>query len=164
VSPQSAPREIERAFVPDRLPSTVPLGPGTPLRQGYVAGEDDVEVRLRIAPDGAVLTVKAGGGLSRTEVEFAIDAAAAEALWPHTAGRRIVKTRHRVPVADGDAERVAEVDVYADALAGLCRIEVEFASEDEAVAFVPPGWFGREVTGEVAWSNASLARHGRPDT
>ena len=57
---------------------------------------------------------------------------------------------------------MADVDVYAGALAGLCTAEVEFDSEDEAGAFTPPTWFGREVTGERAWSNAALARDGLP--
>jgi len=39
---------------------------------------------------------------------------------------------------------------------------VEFGSEDEARAFAPPSWFGREVTGEAGWSNSALARHGLP--
>ena len=102
--------------------------------------------------------------MSRTEVEVAISAAQAEALWPHTAGRRIEKTRHRVVLDDDTPDLVAEVDVYAGTLDGLCVAEVEFASEDVAASFDPPDWFGHELTGDPAWSNAALARHGRPDT
>jgi CYTH domain-containing protein len=58
---------------------------------------------------------------------------------------------------------VAEVDLYAGALAGLCVVEVEFSSETDAAAFIPPAWFGRELTGQRGWNNAALARHGRPD-
>ena len=83
-------------------------------------------------------------------------------MWPHTPGRRIDKTRYRVALDDPLAD-VAEVDLYAGELAGLCVVEVEFGSETEAAAFVPPDWFGRELTGEPGWSNAALARHGRPD-
>jgi len=156
------PVEIERAFVADRTPDPDLLGPGRRLRQGYVAGEAEVEVRVRIAEDRAELTIKGGGGLARTEVELPLERAEAEALWPLTEGRRIDKTRHRVPLA-GEDGLVAEVDVFAGALAGLVRIEVEFPSKAEAHAFEPPAWFGREVTDEKAWSNAQLARHGRPD-
>ncbi len=142
--------------------ATAPLGlpAGRPLRQGYLAEEGEVEVRLRVDEEDATLTVKAGRGLTRTEVELPLDDAQAEALWLHTAGRRVEKTRHRVALT-GDA--VAEVDVYSGALAGLCVAEVEFADEAAALAFVPPTWFGREVTAESAWSNAALARRGRPD-
>ncbi len=150
--------EIERKFVLNEIPGADVLGPGEPLRQGYIAEEDDVAVRIRISERAATLTVKAGTGLSRTEVDKAISRAEAEALWPHTLGRRIEKTRHRV--AQGD--HVAEVDVYAGALSGLCTAEVEFDSVDDAATFTPPDWFGREVTGQAEWSNAALARHGLP--
>lgn len=152
--------EIERKFVPVEPPDRATLGMGEPLRQGYVAEEDDVSVRVRIAPAGATLTVKAGRGVARTEVELPISAEQAEALWPHTVGRRIDKTRFRVPVADGAL--VAEVDTYAGALEGLCTVEVEFADQRAAASFSPPAWFGREVTGERSWTNAALARKGRP--
>ena len=130
------------------------------LRQGYLAEEGDVEVRIRITPHAATVTVKAGTGVARTEVDVVIGADQAEDLWPHTVGRRIDKTRHRVPL-DESAGLVAEVDVYAGALAGLWVVEVEFGSEAAAAAFDPPAWFGRELTGERGWSNAALARHGR---
>ncbi len=156
--------EIERKFILTEAPSDDRLGPGTHIRQGYLAEEDSVEVRVRISDEASSLTVKAGGGVSRTEVDVPISAEQAEALWPHTAGRRIDKTRHRVALDGEPPGLVAEVDVYGGTLAGLCVAEVEFASEADAASFDPPDWFGRELTGDPAWSNAALARHGRPDT
>ena len=41
-------------------------------------------------------------------------------------------------------------------------LEVEFASEDAAAAFAPPDWVGRELTGDRAYANQSLALHGLP--
>lgn len=154
--------EIERRFLLAEVPDATVLGHGEPLRQGYLAEEDDVSVRLRITDREATLTVKAGRGLSRTEVELPVSFEQAAALWPHTASRRIDKTRHRVAI-DADGGPVVEVDVYAGDLDGLFTAEVEFDSVADATEFVPPAWFGREVTGERAWTNAALARHGRPD-
>ena len=76
--------EIERKWVADgHRPRT--LGEGTPLRQGYLAIDGGVTVRVRIAPDGAWLTIKAGGDeLDRIEVEITLDLDEAEELWPHT--------------------------------------------------------------------------------
>jgi len=153
--------EIERKFILTEAPTAARLGTGVQLRQGYLAEEANVEVRVRITPTNATLAVKAGTGLSRTEVDVPITLAQAEALWPHTAQRRIDKTRYRVMLEDSPGH-VAEVDVYAGALTGLCVTEIEFSSEAAAAAFTPPAWFGREVTGEPGWSNAALARHGRP--
>ena len=155
--------EIERKFILSDIPSIELLGPGTHIRQGYLAEDEPIEVRVRITDVAAKLTVKAGAGLSRTEVDIAISAEDAEALWPHTVGRRIDKTRHRVTVDGGAIQHVAEVDIYSGTLAGLHVAEVEFTSETDAASFNPPDWFGRELTGDPEWSNAALARQGRPD-
>lgn len=152
--------ETERKFVLADVPPPGRLGRGVRIRQGYLAEEGETEVRIRITDltDAAVLTVKVGRGLVRTEVEVPIEAADAEALWPHTAGRRIEKVRHRIAVG----AVTAEVDVYGGELTGLCTAEVELADAEEAARFVSPAWLGREVTGQPGWSNASLARHGVP--
>ncbi len=151
--------EIERKFILDTVPSADRLGVGEVLRQGYLAEESDVEVRLRITAASATVTIKTGRGRSRTEVELPIGIDRAEALWPFTAGRRIDKTRYRVPLPD---ELVAEVDIYAGELAGLAVVEVEFPTDEVANGFDTPAWFGRELTNEPGWSNAALARSGRP--
>lgn len=153
--------EIERKFVLQIVPHKNFIGEGVALRQGYVAEDGEVSVRIRITPTRALLTVKAGVGLTRTEVEVEISPEQADALWPHTSTRRIVKSRHRVQL-DGQQQLVAEVDVYAGELDGLYTVEVEFPSEEQAAAFVPPEWFGIEVTGDRAWTNAALARDGKP--
>jgi adenylate cyclase len=150
--------EIERKFLVIEPPPADVLGDGVRYRQGYLAAEGDVESRIRIGPAAARLTVKAGRGVARTEVEVAIDVDDAESLWPHTAGRRLEKVRYRVPVDGG----VAEVDRYEGPLGGLWTVEVEIANDADASAFVPPAWFGDELTDLDDWSNGALARHGRP--
>lgn len=148
--------EIERKYLLDATPDD--LGPGASIRQAYLAVDGPTEVRIRDVDGRCILTVKGGHGLERAEVELDIDRERFDALWPLTQGRQLDKTRHRVPVG----ALVAEVDVYRGALDGLVVAEVEFASRADADDFEPPGWFGRDVTGERGWSNASLATHGRP--
>ena len=151
-------QEIERKFLVGEVPEDVPLGGGTPLRQGYLALDGDTEVRLRLAPAGAELTLKHGGGRTRVEETLALDARQAEALWPLTEGRRVEKVRRRV-----DHEGlVIEVDEFAGDLEGLLVAEVEFGDEAAADAFDPPGWFGIEVTEDARYKNRALACHGRP--
>jgi adenylate cyclase len=150
--------EIERKFLVD----AVPPGdhPRRALEQGYLAvGEDGVEVRVRRADATTTLTVKSGSGLVRVEEEIPIESARFESLWPLTEGRRVVKTRHLVPLSDG---LTAEVDVYAGALAGLLTAEIEFPSEAASHAFTPPEWIGREVTGDERYANRTLALRGAP--
>jgi adenylate cyclase len=152
-------QEIERKFLLEDTPPHEQLGEGTPIRQGYLAEDNGVNVRVRITDKESVITIKGGDGLSRTEVEVPISAEEAESLWAFTAGRRLEKTRHRVSLGG----HTAEVDIFAGALAGLRLVEVEFESEEEASVFQPPPWFGREVTGDYRWTNVSLSQHGRPD-
>jgi CYTH domain-containing protein len=149
--------EIERKFRVHEMPEG--LHDGTRLRQAYVAVDGNVEVRVRDQGGAFVLTVKAGSGLERTEVEIEIDAVSFDELWNLGVERRIDKTRYLLAAGD----HTAEVDVYAGGLAGLVVVEVEFPSRQEADAFTPPAWFGDELTGDRRWSNAALATDGAPD-
>jgi CYTH domain-containing protein len=150
-------QEIERRFLIDAPPPDLP--PGTPVRQGYVALDGEVSVRVRDAGGGRMLTVKGGTGRERVEVEHEIAEDEFEALWALGEGRRVVKRRSVIPYGD---VRI-EVDVFEDALEGLVIAEVEFPSSAAADAFEPPEWFGEEVTGRPEWGNPSLATRGRPD-
>ncbi len=103
--------------------------------------------------------MKSSPGLSRVEEELTLDADAFERLWPLTEGRRLTKVRH---THEDEPGVVFELDVYEDTLDGLVTLEVEFASEDAARAWTPPAWAGREVTGDKAYANQTLAVRGRP--
>jgi CYTH domain-containing protein len=39
-------------------------------------------------------------------------------------------------------------------------VEVEFASVDEANAFIAPDWFGEDVTEDGRYHNSYMSRHG----
>lgn len=153
------PAEIERKFRVRDEPDLTGAEPGTRLRQGYVALDGPVEVRIRITEAGSTLTVKGGSGLTRAEVEVGIGDDEARELWALSEGRRIEKVRHRIVLDDG---LVAELDRFEGDLAGLSVVEVEFPNADDAAAFQPPEWFGEELTGHPGWSNAALAQGGRP--
>jgi adenylate cyclase len=148
--------EIERKYHLHEAPPG--LRDGTRLRQAYLAVDGGVEVRVRDQGGTFLLGVKGGRGLERTEVELEVDAARFDQLWRLAPARRIEKTRYRVPASG----HTAEVDVYGGSLAGLVVAEVEFDSRQDAEGFVPPPWFGDELTGDARWSNAALAERGRP--
>jgi adenylate cyclase len=151
--------EIERKFLLNAVPSSLAYGRREAIRQGYIALDGDTEVRVRITPRGSRLTIKHGRGQSRAEEELDLDRRQADALWELTDGRRVEKTRRRMRVPGGEVE----VDEYRGSLDGLVVAEVEFANEDAAMDFRPPDWFGREVTGEAAYSNRDLSQHGLPE-
>lgn len=151
--------EIERKFLPEAPPEGLDEAPATRIEQGYLAITEEVEVRLRRRGERLTLTVKAGAGRVRAEEEIPVAREQFDALWPLTASRRVVKTRHVVALGDG---LEAEVDVYHDALDGLLTAEVEFTSEDASDAFAPPDWLGAEITGDGRYANQALAVRGRP--
>jgi adenylate cyclase len=151
-------KEIERKFLLERLPDEVRRQPEEAIRQGYLALDGDVEVRVRVKGADRSLTVKHGRGQVRTEEALGLDERQAGALWALTGGRRLEKTRRRVPLGG----LTADVDEYLGDLAGLLVAEVEFPDEATADGFEPPAWFGREVTSEGAFSARSLACDGRP--
>ena len=152
--------EIERKFVLSGLPAELAQATGSPIRQGYlVIAADGTEARVRDKKGTFFLTIKSGGGLSRTEIEIELSAQQFDHLWPHTAGRRVVKTRYTLPL-DGC---IAEVDRFEGALDGLFVVEVEFPSEAASRAFAPPAWFGEEVTEDERYKNRCLAVHGKPE-
>ena len=133
------------------------------LRQGYLAADEHRSIRVRDAgADGCTLTIKAGSGGERTELEWEIEQREFDAAWPHTVGQRVEKTRWRIPYRDAGGDHVIELDVFGGELRGLVFAEVEFATHEAFVAFAPPDWFGTEVTNDGRYTNAALAIHGLP--
>jgi CYTH domain-containing protein len=144
--------EIERKFLVD--PSLLPpLGRGVHFRQGYLA--TGPTVRLRIAGDRAELTIKGPGLLVRSEFNYSIPVADAEAMWP-LVKTGLEKRRYHVE----HAGKTWEVDEFFGSLAGFWMSEIELVRPDEP--FEKPLWTTREVSGDPRYSNASLAAQGRP--
>jgi CYTH domain-containing protein len=150
--------EIERKFLLDGLPPQLAFARRTAILQGYLALDGDTEVRVRRTPRGDTLTIKHGGGEIRVEEELELDGRRGDALWALTEGRRLQKTRRMMRVEGLEVS----VDEYFGELAGLVVAEVEFDDEQAAREFMPPAWFGREVTGESAYANRSLSVDGLP--
>lgn len=146
--------EIERQFLVKKLPAL----PDTyeELQQGYVALEPEIRIR-KIGHDCFWLTVKRGAGLMREEWETAISRQEYEnlvaRLQPGT--KMIEKRRYHIKLEDGF---IAELHVHDGHLAGFNYVEVEFPTVEDAKSFVPPDWFGREVTEDARLSYGILAR------
>ncbi len=152
--------EIERKFLVSALPDGWQDRPRKRIQQGYLCGDGPgVHVRLRRMDDLLFLTIKGGKGTERTEVEMPLDPDPFERLWPFTEGRRLEKTRYYVPL---QSDLTAELDLFGGVLDGLRLVEVEFASRNDADAFLPPDWFGREVTDDGSYTNAALSARTAP--
>ena len=143
--------EIERKFLPRRLPEDLERYPCQHLEQAYLS--TDPVVRVRRQGEAYVLTCKGEGLMSREEREMPLTAEAYEKLLAKAESAVIEKDRYRIPYAG----HVIELDVFGGALAPLVIAEVEFASEEDAAAFPVPEWFGEEVTYDPAYTNARLS-------
>lgn len=151
-------KEVERKFLVTSDDWRSHVGSKTAIRQFYLAATAGRSLRVRIR-DGksAVLTLKFGRhARERDEFEYPIPLHDAEEMQAFAIGLVIEKTRHEVR----HNGFVYEVDAFAAALAGLVIAELETPEHvpDEEL----PPWLGREVTGESAFYNASLARNGLP--
>ncbi len=166
-------REIERKFIIDTaiVADLKKHGfqldgyPHEKIDQGYLANTPDGAVRVRRKGPKFFLTYKAASAshvAERIELETELTADQFEAMWPGTEGRRVEKTRYKVP--SGDGVHTIELDVFEGEHAGHVLAEVEFASTAEADAFQPPVWFGTDVTADKAYGNASIAEHGFPES
>jgi CYTH domain-containing protein len=147
--------EIERKYLLQSLPQFPATARSYRMDQGYFANEPG-RVRRTQAPDGTISythTIKKGSGLVREEIERVISPDEFESLWPRTTGRRLTKTRTKVP----EDNLVWEVDDYDDL--DLVVAEIELPTPDTSVTI--PDWLAplvvREVTGERAYLNSALA-------
>ena len=72
-------------------------------------------------------------------------------------GYVITKKRYEIPYGI----HTIELDIFENELEGLIIAEVEFTSEEEALSFTPPEWFGDDVTGDTKYTNSDLSIFGK---
>lgn len=154
--PQGIPVERERKFLLRSLPDAVGGAPVREIEQGWLPGKA-LRERLRhtCSAEGESWhrTVKLGRGIERIEVEEETTPEVFAAMWPLTEGCRIRKRRY--DVREGDL--VWEIDEFLDRDLVLAEVELESVDQDVPI----PDWLEavlvREVTGEPAYLNLTLA-------
>jgi adenylate cyclase len=151
-------REIEVSYLPTRLPEGLTSTKPMRIVDVYLSSDADLTNKLRLRQKGdkyeftkkvnldpADLSVQNEYTIPLTKKEF-------ETL-RKAGGREIVKDRYFVPVG----EHTAEVDVLRGELEGFVMIEVEFKSEADRDAFIPPEYFGSDITQEDFIAGSYLA-------
>jgi CYTH domain-containing protein len=152
-------KEIERKFLVKDGSWRSATEASIAIVQFYLAISYERSIRVRIS-DGkkAKLTLKFGSDLrARDEFEYPLPLAEAREMLSFAIGTVIRKTRHHVR----HETYLYEVDVFNGELEGLVVAELETA--DKVPDALLPAWLGREVTGELRYSNASLALNGFPE-
>ena len=148
------PMEIERKFLIDKIPGNIDLAAlrCRHIEQGYLCAEP--VVRVRRDNDDYYLTYKSKGRMAREEYNLPLTKTAYDNLIKKADGNIITKTRYEIPEKDN---LTIELDIFEGRFAGLLLAEVEFSSEAEALAYVPPVWFGKDVTNDATYHNSNMA-------
>lgn len=175
--------EIERKYLidgPEYLPENYCDFPSHTIEQGYLCTSP--VVRVRKADDTYYLTYKGKGLLAREEYNLPLTKEAYDHLIQKADGIILRKKRFNIPLAQGFAHPaqtpaqnpgqpengqaqlneynenlVIELDIFEGEYQGLILAEVEFPSLEEAERFVPPKWFGRDVTLSGEYQNSRLS-------
>ena len=154
--------EIERKYLVHEIPVDLTKYQVKHMEQMYVS----------VKPVRRVLTVKSKGLLSRQEFEMDLDEDEYRNLRCKADGNIIEKDRYIIPLSDTDGtcgdsevdrELKIELDVFDGIFGGLTYAEVEFPEEKFANTFVPPTWFGRDVTEDGIYQNSALSGMDRRD-
>ncbi|MCF2667221.1 CYTH domain-containing protein [Faecalicatena contorta] len=145
--------EIERKYLVQQLPESLSGYPCRIIEQGYL--NTDPVVRIRRDNEKYELTYKSKGFMTRMEYNLPLTQEAYEHLLTKIDGRLIQKKRYMIPLNN---DLTAELDIFEGDLAPLILVEVEFPSEEAALAFVPPSWFGDDVTFSGKYHNSTLSK------
>ena len=147
--------EIERKFLVKEIPDNLNNFEKTDMTQGYL--NTAPVVRIRRENDDYVLTYKGSGLLSHSEYNLPLNEESFNHLLKKCDGIIISKTRYKIPIKN---YLVAELDIFKGELESLTLVEVEFKSIDEAKSFIPPSWFGEDVTSDKRYHNSYISRYG----
>ena len=154
-------QEIERKFLisPDKIPvlSHETIHNSLHIEQFYI--QIDPEIRFRKVVIGytecrhyyKTEKTKTNDPIVRWEKEEKITEDEYYDNYPRHIGNVIIKRRYMIQLKD---KYWCSVDVYNDE---LCIAEVEFKNIEEAKAWIPPEWFGEEVTGVKEYKNVNIA-------
>lgn len=145
--------EIERKYLVKELPKHLEQYHVKVISQGYL--NTDPVVRVRRSNDKYTLTYKGKGLMVREEYNLPLNKEAFDHLVTKIDGILIQKRRYLIPL---DEKYTIELDIFEGELAPLQLAEVEFESEEEANSFVPPEWFGEDVTFSTAYHNSTLSK------
>lgn len=145
------PTEIERKFLV--IGQQWQTADPTYYCQGYLNHDPERTVRVRIAGDKAMLTIKGPTtGATRAEYEYEIPVEDAREMLAMCPPPLIEKNRRLID----HAGMRWEVDEFLGDNAGLVVAEIELESEQQK--FDLPPWIGQEVTDDARYYNSRLAQ------
>lgn len=145
--------EIERKFLIPQLPKDLSSYSYHKIEQAYLCTQP--VVRIRRQDDDYYLTYKSKGLMVRQEYNLPLNREAYEHLREKADGIILSKTRYVIPIED---DLKIELDIFDAPYEELVLAEVEFPTEEMAVSYTPPAWFGKEVTYSTQYHNSTLSQ------
>lgn len=144
--------EIEKKYLIHTLPDNLHSYPYHEIEQGYLCTEP--VVRIRRQDEEYYLTYKSKGLMIREEYNLPLTREAYMHLKEKADGKLITKRRYLIPL---DPYTI-ELDIFSSPVPELQLAEVEFPSEEAALSFQPPEWFGEDVTSDSRYHNSNLSK------
>lgn len=131
----------------------------TAIVQGYLDDPFKTRIRDECRNDEHVYTKtrKIGQDLSCRKDNHEVSKKEFDMLWEGVK-YYLMKNRYSIPWFG----TMIQLNTYHNDLAGYMQFEVEFDSQDDALAFNPPLWFGQEVTDNIRHEDYFLAKLGPP--
>ena len=146
--------EIERKFLVSQIPGDIAQYKCRFIEQAYLC--TNPVVRVRRDNDDYYLTYKSNGFVAREEYNLPLTQESYEHLLGKADGNIITKRRCRNN-PDHAPFLTIELDIFEGKFAGTVLAEVEFASEEEAGAFIPPDWFLEDVSYSSEYHNSNMS-------
>ncbi|MGN0480212.1 MAG: CYTH domain-containing protein [Lachnospiraceae bacterium] len=144
--------EIERKYLIKNLPVDLTGYKCRIIEQGYLS--TCPVVRVRKDNDSYYLTYKGDGMMCREEYNLPLNADSYSHLIAKADGNIITKKRYEIPLND----LTIELDVFEGVFTGTVLAEVEFPDKETADSFVPPDWFGEDVTFSGEYHNSNMSK------
>lgn len=145
--------EIEKKYLVElkNIPKELEQYEYNQIEQGYLSREPVVRVRKQ--DDEYILTYKSKGMMVREEYNLPLTKESYENLIKKVDGKIISKIRYKIPYK----EHLIELDIFKGIYEGLYLAEVEFETEEDAKKFIPPDWFGEDVTFSGKYHNSTMS-------
>lgn len=153
--------EIEKKYLVRDIPMDIDDYPHESIEQAYLCTDPTLRIRKKGRKFYFTYKARVKNASDQLnvadEIETEISFDAYEHLFKKADGVPVRKTRYRIPYEG----YTIELDVFHGEREGFYLAEVEFPSVEEGERFVPPVWFGDDVSADIRYTNSYMALHGR---
>lgn len=158
-------KEIERKWLIDEssVPYNLESGLILKIEQTYICFSPEIRIRRMNNGDQFILGIKADmsvDGMIRDEFEMTITEEEYNNLLSKREKDAITINKIRYQIFEEGQALI--IDIFENELEGLAYLEIEFGSEEAALAYNEPSWVIKDVTSDKRYKNQSLAQYGIP--